>query len=83
MDCYNAEETIYVRLRGNRMISTFKTWFKPAAPKLKPPLIEDYNLESDTYLPKDFEIMEWSQEEMFEHILERLEKLESKIDKLL
>jgi len=69
------------------MISTFMTWFKPAAgkSKLKPPLIEDYTLEveADNYIPKDFEIVDWSQEEMFEHILERLEDLEFKIDKLL
>lgn len=69
------------------MISTFKAWFKPAAQKTKltPPLIEDYTLEveADNYIPKDFEIMEWTQEEMFEHVLKRLEELEFKIDKLL
>lgn len=93
MDCYNAEETIYVRLRGNKMISTFITWFRPAPqPKdiVKKPwdniLESDEFKESqmaDNYIPQDFEIVEWSQEEMFEHVLKRLEELEFKIDKLL
>jgi hypothetical protein len=38
---------------------------------------------ADNYIPQDFEIVDWSQEEMFDHILKRLEELEFKIDKLL
>lgn len=92
MDCYNTKETIYVRLRGNTMISTFRTWFSPAAQNETPKKPWDNILETDefketqmadNYIPQDFEIVEWSQEEMFDHILKRLEELEFKIDKLL
>ncbi len=66
-----------------------KAWFKPAAPKLKPPLIEDYNLEAayETYVPKDFVLRINADEEHmksnFDQILERIEQLEFKVDKLL
>ena len=93
MDCYNTKETIYVRLRGNTMISTFRTWFRPAAQPLETPkkpwdnILETDEFKetqmADNYIPQDFEIVEWSQEEMFDHILKRLEELEFKIDKLL
>jgi hypothetical protein len=75
------------------MISTFRTWFRPAAKPIETPkkpwdniLETDEFKESqmaDNYIPQDFEIVDWSQEEMFDHILKRLEELEFKIDKLL
>ena len=75
------------------MISTFRTWFRPAAQPLETPkkpwdnILETDEFKetqmADNYIPQDFEIVDWSQEEMFDHILKRLEELEFKIDKLL
>ena len=75
------------------MISTFRTWFRPAAQPLETPkkpwdnILETDEFKetamADNYIPQDFEIVDWSQEEMFDHILKRLEELEFKIDRLL
>ena len=62
-----------------------KAWFKPAAPNL----IEDYDVEAayETYVPKDFVLRINADEEHmksnFDQILERIEQLEFKVDKLL